>query len=84
MPSVPPEREASHDRMQMDSHTIKSLEIRESLSEGGTKGSLLSTIKCTTTASGTRLLARWLCEYTIFTFSLLKDTRNRFAKHIIG
>ncbi|KAG6911797.1 hypothetical protein DXG01_000044 [Tephrocybe rancida] len=34
-----PNREGSEERMQIDSHTIKALEIREGLREGGTKGS---------------------------------------------
>ncbi|KAF8633937.1 hypothetical protein AX15_001121 [Amanita polypyramis BW_CC] len=63
MPStLSPKRKTNQNRMQIDSHTIKALEIRESISEGGTKGSLLSSIKRTTTTSGTRLLARLLCS----------------------
>ncbi|KAK2461757.1 hypothetical protein APHAL10511_006220 [Amanita phalloides] len=61
-PTSSPEREIGHNRMQIDSHTVRALEIRESMSEGGTKGSLLSSIKRTTTSSGTRLLTRWLCS----------------------
>ncbi len=55
-----PNREHTSERMHIDSHTIKALEIRESIREGGTTGSLLSTIKRTVTTSGTRLLTRWL------------------------
>ncbi|KAI0335987.1 hypothetical protein GY45DRAFT_1350294 [Cubamyces sp. BRFM 1775] len=63
MPSLTsPTREVSSGRMQIDSHTVKALEIREGLREGGTTGSLLSVIKRTVTTSGTRLLARWLCS----------------------
>lgn len=63
MPSLAfPNRELSSSRMQIDSHTVKALEIREGLREGGTTGSLLNVIKRTVTSSGTRLLARWLCE----------------------
>ncbi|KAM6498292.1 MutS domain V domain containing protein [Amanita muscaria] len=63
MPAIsPPKQEARSDRMQIDSHTIKALEIREGFIEGGTKGSLFSAIKRTTTTSGARLLARWLCS----------------------
>ncbi|KAF8641063.1 hypothetical protein AX17_000707 [Amanita inopinata Kibby_2008] len=63
MPSVSsPSREVDHNRMQIDSHTIKALEIREGMNDGGAKGSLLSCIKRTTTTGGTRLLARWLCS----------------------
>jgi DNA mismatch repair ATPase MutS len=57
-----PNREDMKSRMQIDSHTIDALEIRESLSGGGKRGSLLSVIKRTVTDSGTRLLARWLCS----------------------
>ncbi|CAL1696168.1 unnamed protein product [Somion occarium] len=57
-----PSRESSTGRMQIDAHTIKALEIRESMREGGTTGSLLSVVKKTITTSGTRLLARWLCS----------------------
>ncbi|KAI0735350.1 muts domain V-domain-containing protein [Earliella scabrosa] len=63
MPSLStPNRELSSGRMQIDSHTVKALEIREGMREGGTTGSLLSVIKRTVTTSGTRLLARWLCS----------------------
>jgi DNA mismatch repair ATPase MutS len=55
-----PLRLGKESRMQLDSHTIKSLEIRESMREGGVTGSLLSVINRTVTSSGTRLLARWL------------------------
>ncbi|GLB36353.1 putative DNA-binding domain of DNA mismatch repair MUTS family protein [Lyophyllum shimeji] len=57
-----PNHEGSEGRMQIDSHTIKALEIRESFREGGTKGSLLSVIKRTVTSGGSRLLSRWLCS----------------------
>nr|GAT47910.1 DNA mismatch repair protein [Mycena chlorophos] len=57
-----PTQQGSVQRMQIDSHTIKALEIRESMREGGVKGSLMSVVKRTSTTSGTRLLARWLCS----------------------
>ena len=57
-----PSREFSEGRMEVDSHTVKGLEIRESMREGGATGSLLSVVKRTVTSSGTRLLARWLCK----------------------
>ncbi|KAG6845947.1 hypothetical protein H0H87_010995 [Tephrocybe sp. NHM501043] len=57
-----PNREGSAERMQIDSHTIKALEIREGFQEGGAKGSLLSAIKRTLTTGGNRLLSRWLCS----------------------
>jgi DNA mismatch repair ATPase MutS len=61
--SLSPLKELADSRMQIDSHTIKALEIRESMAEGGTRGSLLSVIKRTVTNSGTRLLSQWLCEF---------------------
>ena len=59
-----PSRETTSGRMQIDSHTIRALEIREGLSDGGSTGSLLSVVKRTVTSGGTRLLARWLCEHS--------------------
>ncbi|KAJ3527347.1 hypothetical protein NMY22_g9818 [Coprinellus aureogranulatus] len=56
-----PARETDSTLMQIDSHTIKSLEIREASYVGGTKGTLTSVIRRTTTESGSRLLARRLC-----------------------
>ncbi|KAL1740026.1 muts domain V-domain-containing protein [Schizophyllum fasciatum] len=47
-------------RMHLDAHTLRALEIREGMREGGTKGSLLSVVRRTRTTGGTRLLARWL------------------------
>lgn len=67
MPRLPsPSKEATAGRMQIDAHTIKSLEIRETIREGGTAGSLLSTIKRTVTNGGTRLLTRWICKSSFF------------------
>ncbi|KAL1681990.1 muts domain V-domain-containing protein [Schizophyllum commune] len=47
-------------RMHLDAHTLRALEIREGMREGGTRGSLLSVVRRTKTTGGTRLLARWL------------------------
>jgi DNA mismatch repair ATPase MutS len=58
-----PSREGVQERMHIDAHTIKGLEIRENVYNGGTKGSLLSVLKRTVTNGGTRLLARWLCKF---------------------
>lgn len=77
-----PSREAHDERMQIDSHTIKALEIREGFREGGTKGSLLSVIKRTVTRGGSRLLSRWLCKnlQTLYLLSTYHSL-NRLAKH---
>jgi DNA mismatch repair ATPase MutS len=61
-----PNRESGECRMQIDSHTIKALEIREEIRGGSSKGTLLSAIKRTTTSGGTRLLTRWLCKTISF------------------
>ncbi|KAH0838474.1 muts domain V-domain-containing protein [Lanmaoa asiatica] len=58
-----PSREGTDERMQIDSHTIKALEIRESAREGGLTGSLISVIKRTVTSSGMRSLTRRLCLF---------------------
>ncbi|GJJ09415.1 hypothetical protein Clacol_003637 [Clathrus columnatus] len=57
-----PSRQNNLHRMHIDSHTLKSLEVKERMREGGTTGSLVSVVKRTITSSGTRLLTRWLCE----------------------
>ena len=74
--SLRPLREEKSKRMQIDAHTLKALEIQEGLREGGVVGSLMSTVKRTVTSSGTRLLARWLCEshYLHFYLRLAKVT----------
>jgi len=78
-----PSREFGEGRMDIDSHTIKGLEIRESMREGGVTGSFLSVIKRTVTSSGTRLLARWLCRSApaIFSISFADDADIRFSFH---
>lgn len=57
-----PLQQGAEARMQIDAHTIKSLEIKQGLREGGTKGTLLNVINRTTTSSGTRLLSQWICS----------------------
>lgn len=49
--------------MLMEASTQQALEIRSNL-RGGTKGSLLSTIKRTTTMGGFRLLSERLCQWS--------------------
>lgn len=76
-----PSRESTAGRMQIDAHTIKALEIRESMREGGTTGSLFSVVKKTVTTSGTRLLARWLCKYIVwFVKESVLTSQSRLAK----
>lgn len=78
MPLLTPDfQDDNQQRMHIDSHTISSLEIRESTCTGGTKGSLLSTIKRTSTPGGSRLLSRWLCKSFVLT-SNATNTECRF------
>lgn len=60
--------------MQMDSTTLKSLEVKESL-RGGLKGSLLSAIKRTATPGGSRLLQERLCAPS----TVLDEINERLA-----
>ncbi|PVG04677.1 putative MSH1-DNA mismatch repair protein, mitochondrial [Serendipita vermifera] len=63
MPAVlKPLQVATEGRMQIDAHTIKSLEIKVGIREGGTTGTLLSSINRTITTGGSRLLSRWICS----------------------
>jgi DNA mismatch repair ATPase MutS len=62
MPSLSaPSKEADGAHMEIDAYTLKSLEIREGLQEGGATGTLLGCVRRTMTSGGTRLLSRWLC-----------------------
>lgn len=61
MPPLPEPTQDNVGRMQIDAHTIKALEIRETNYEGGTRGSLFNVLKRTVTNGGARLLSRWLC-----------------------
>ncbi|KZT44577.1 hypothetical protein SISSUDRAFT_1012818 [Sistotremastrum suecicum HHB10207 ss-3] len=55
-----PARHKVENRMEIDAHTIRALEIRENMREGGSSGSLTNVLKRTITSSGTRLFSRWL------------------------
>ncbi|ODQ52398.1 DNA mismatch repair protein Msh1 [Saitoella complicata NRRL Y-17804] len=55
-----PVRRSGAERMLIDVHSLRALEIKKSLREGTMKGSLLNAIKRTTTMSGARLLTSWL------------------------
>lgn len=75
-----PSREAVAGRLQIDSHTIKALELKESIREGGTAGSLLNVVKRTVTSGGTRLLSRWLCKFAVhFVHQLLNPPKVPLA-----
>lgn len=58
-----PVRFQEDSRMQIDSHTVRALEIRKSAQGESIVGSLTSVVKRTVTTSGSRLLSRWLCKY---------------------
>lgn len=74
--SLQPARENIAKRMQIDAHTLKALEIKEGMREGGSTGSLMSAVKRTVTGSGTRLLSRWLCKSLVIYVNLCAKLRN--------
>ena len=79
MPSLSvPSMEAAEAHMEIDAHTLKSLEIREGVQGGGATGTLLSCVKRTMTSGGTRLLSRWLCGSPSYTKTLFKAD-SKFA-----
>ncbi|KAG4305895.1 hypothetical protein PORY_000805 [Pneumocystis oryctolagi] len=57
-----PIRRTTKENTIIDINSIRALELKQSLMEGGKKGSLLSAIKRTVTASGSRLLTEWICS----------------------
>lgn len=68
----PPIKRFTKDIMGIDSNSMRSLEIKQTIRDGQFKGSLLHTIKRTVTKSGTRLLSSWLSKYTLnFAFDTL-------------
>jgi DNA mismatch repair ATPase MutS len=64
-----PCKEADEARMEVDAHTLKSLEIREGVHGRGGIDTLLGCLKRTVTSGGTRLLSRWLCTYQPYLIS---------------
>jgi DNA mismatch repair ATPase MutS len=64
-----PRKEADEARMEVDAHTLKSLEIREGVHGRGGIDTLLGCLKRTVTSGGTRLLSRWLCTYQPYLIS---------------
>jgi len=60
----PPIKRFAKDIMGIDSNSMRSLEIKQTIRDRVSKGSLMHTIKRTVTKSGTRLLSSWLCEFT--------------------
>lgn len=82
----------SHQRlesvMQIDTHTLTSLEIKESLHQIGPssttiRGSLFSVLRRTVTKGGTRLLSQWLCNPSTSTTVIegRLDLVELFLKH---
>ena len=62
----PPIKRFPEETMGIDGNTMRSLEIKQTIRDGLFKGSLMHTIKRTVTKSGTRLLALWLSECTLY------------------
>ncbi|EMR11722.1 hypothetical protein PNEG_00156 [Pneumocystis murina B123] len=70
-----PVRRNSEENIFMDIHSIRALELKQSLREGGKTGTLLSAIKRTVTSSGSRLLTEWICS-PITSISLINKRLN--------
>jgi DNA mismatch repair ATPase MutS len=58
-----PIRRDSNEVMGIDVNSMRGLEIKNTLRDGGTKGSLLHTVNRTVTRGGRRLLGNWLSMY---------------------
>src|SRR5690606_23551908 len=56
----PPLRQDSAQIMNIDKHTMRSLEIKRTIRDGVFRGSVLHAIRRTVTKSGARLLNEWL------------------------
>jgi DNA mismatch repair ATPase MutS len=59
----PPQRYESMDVMNIDKHSMRSLEIKQTIRDGAFRGSLLHAIRRTVTKSGARLLNDWLSKF---------------------
>lgn len=67
LPEIPftlqlPEQKRSNRIMKIDNRSRHSLELLKSIRSDSSTGTLLSTIKCTVSDSGTRLLTEWMKE----------------------
>ncbi|KAK9465278.1 muts domain V-domain-containing protein [Lipomyces arxii] len=70
-----PVRRLPVDNMSIDSNSLRALEIKKTIRDQLTSGSLLSTIKRTVTKSGTRLLSDWLSS-PITSIPLIAQRQN--------
>lgn len=59
----PPVRKQVAEHMFIDKNSMRSLEIKTTMKDGLSRGSLLHSIRRTSTKGGARLLSNWLCEY---------------------
>ena len=60
----PPSRQS--DVMGIDRNTMTALEVKKTIRDNLTKGSLLHTVRRTVTRGGARLLDRWLSEWVVY------------------
>ncbi|RPB20262.1 hypothetical protein L211DRAFT_813503 [Terfezia boudieri ATCC MYA-4762] len=71
----PPIKRLPKDIMGIDSNSMRSLEIKQTIRDRVSKGSLMHTIKRTVTKSGTRLLSSWLSS-PITCLTTIEDRLN--------
>ena len=65
----PPQSRKMAEVMAIDVNSMRGLEIKTTLKDGGSKGSLLHTINRTVTRGGKRRLSSWLSEFCILFIS---------------
>ena len=72
--------------MLLDSSTIKNLELLKNIRDGSSRGTLLSVLDKTVTASGARLLKRWIKEPLLVKDAILQrlDAVEALYKNIIA
>lgn len=59
---IEPDLDHNKNNLILDAQTIKGLELKSNMLKGSTSGTLLKSIRRTSTQFGSRLLERWLCE----------------------
>ncbi|KAI0482810.1 muts domain V [Xylariaceae sp. FL0804] len=79
----PPQRHENLSVMAIDSNTMRSLEIKQTIKDAKFQGSLLHATRRTVTKGGARLLAAWLCAPStdLDTIKARQDLVEHFIQH---
>ncbi|KAK4239808.1 hypothetical protein C8A03DRAFT_13812 [Achaetomium macrosporum] len=80
----PPVRQDSMQIMNIDRHSMRSLEIKQTIRDGAFRGSLLHAIRRTVTKSGARLLNEWLSSpsTSLEVINFRQDLVSRFIQDV--